>query len=884
MLIGVVFAAAGSFWMFALLRSDSGQPGVAGPLFALGGLLTGVAQVLLGVVQLRRDAPPMVAPPPSGGGEPGLHSLDPPVGLLEEHVRGRAALITELVGLDRWSARWGPRRVARCRVLHGMGGSGKTTVALAIAERLRQRGVRVWWISAATATDLQTGMRQLAAQVGATDAEIDRAWAGLASATDLLWRGLAAYSGRWLMVIDNADDPHILAPADEVVAAGRGWVRPMLSRGGAILVTTRDSRAAVWTAANPVRGREWLRLQPVDVLPAVDGARVLLDHAGSVAGTPEQAAALADRLGGLPLALGLAGRYLDDANQLPLPGAITTFVGYRRALTTGGVNAVFDHPDVALSDAGARRVIDLTWELSLDLLAERGLAQARTVLRLLAVLADSPIPYPLLDPTVMAASPLFADLDPPRLRGLLQALAGLGLIDLTRADPASGDTAHRHPGAGALRLHPLIRDTSRHHLDQSGQTANTVALATELLRHAIAIAPDQPEQPTSWPTWRLLASHALQLVPVVMATDCDPTVMSHAAAMARQATDYLGAIGLYATARNESQTIFKACQQVLGAEHPDTLGARHNVASLTGRAGDASSSRDQFAGFLPARERLSGPEHPDTLLVRHHLADWTGEAGDAVAARDQFAALLPVLERVYGPEHPDTLHGRYHLADWTGEAGDASAARDQFAALLPQFERVSGPEHPDTLLVRHYLADWTGEAGDAFAARDQFAALLPVLERVYGPEHPETQHGRYHLAAWTGEAGDPVAARDQLAALLPQFERVCGPEHPGTVSTRNILAEWTGRAGDPVAARDQLTALLPQVERVCGAEHPNTLMVRNTLADSTGQAGDSVAARDQLAALLPLRERISGPEHPNTLLVRNNLAEWTGHAQRHHDP
>ncbi len=919
LLTGVVFAAAGCVWLVALSLNDSGQSRVAGSFLALGGLLTGVAQVLLGIVQLRRDTPPVAAPLAPGGGRPGVHSLDPPLGLLEEQVRGRAVLITELVGLDRWWARRGPRRVVRVRVLHGMGGSGKTTVALAVAQQLRQRGVRVWWVSAATAADLQTGMRELAAQVGATDAEIDRAWSGLGSATDLLWRGLAAYSGRWLLVIDNADDPHILAPADEVVAAGRGWVRPVLSRSGAILVTSRDRRASVWTATDPVRGREWCRLQPVDVLPAADGARVLLDHAGPGAGTVEQAAALAGRLGGLPLALGLAGRYLADANQLPLPGAITTFTAYQRALTTDGVTAVFDHPAEALRDARARRVIDRTWELSLDLLAQRGLAQARALLRLLAVLADSPIPCQLLDPAVMAVSPLFADLNPPRLRGLLQALAGLGLVDLNRAHTAPENNAHQHPVAATLRLHPLIRDTSRHHLDQSGQTATTVALAAALLYHAVTSAPDPPEQPTSWPAWQLLTPHALYLVSAVTATNRDPTVMSHAAAAARQATDYLGAIGLYATAQSQSQVMLHACQQVLGPEHPDTLAAQHNLAGWTGRAGDPAAARDQLAALLPLRHRACGPEHPDTLLARVRLAHWTGEAGDPAAARDQLAALLPQLERLTGPEHPHTLQLRRHLADWTGEAGDRgaalppvrdqfsgpghpdtllarhnlaapewmgragdpAAARDQYAALLPRWERVYGPEHPDTLAVRNNLADWTGRAGDPAAARDHFAALVPLRERISGPEHPDTLLARHNLAGWTGEAGDPAAARDQLAALVPLRERISGPEHPYTLAMRSNLAGSTGRAGDPAAARDQYAALLPVRERASGPEHPHTLLARSDLAFWTGEAGDPAAARDQLAALLPRWEQVHGPEHPSTLLVRDNLAGWTRQAERH---
>src|SRR5260370_36251310 len=125
MLTGVVFAAAGCVWLVALSRNDSGQSRVAGSLLALGGLLTGVAQVLLGIEQLRRDTPPVAAPLAPGGGRPGVHSLDPPLGLLEEQGRGRAVLITELVGLDRWWARAGPLRAGRAPVPGGLWRTGQ---------------------------------------------------------------------------------------------------------------------------------------------------------------------------------------------------------------------------------------------------------------------------------------------------------------------------------------------------------------------------------------------------------------------------------------------------------------------------------------------------------------------------------------------------------------------------------------------------------------------------------------------------------------------------------------------------------------------------------------------------------------------------------------
>ncbi|WP_432830535.1 tetratricopeptide repeat protein [Dactylosporangium sp. CA-092794] len=831
-------------------------------------LWVGIASLLVSVVgpmvQVRYERrAALAASMGSTGGPPppaGMASLDIPYAMAAQDVHGRDALIAELTDLYRWRA----RHRLRIHVLHGMGGSGKTTVALQAAHRLQKAGVIVWWVSAADATDLRTGLRQVTTRLGATAQELDRDWAD--NAPDVLWRRLMECPGRWLLVIDNADDPRMLAPDGETVAAQRGWIRPFSTRRGAIVVTTRDGDPRTWGA--------WCQLRHVGTLSTVDGAQVLLSHAGSRAGTAAQAAALATRLGGLPLALGLAGRYIADSWP-PLPGSIGTFAAYQAALDVDGASAVFIDPGGTLSPNQARAVIARTWELSLDLLDERGLAQARPLLRLLSLLADAPIPYPLiLHPMMFAASPLFAQIDAARLHGLLHALSTLGLLDLDNTSTDGADPTST-PTMATLRLHLLIRDTSRHHLEVSGDTAASLTLATGLLERATADA-GPPRDPTTWPRWRALSPHCFHLMALVSAQSNSNAQMTvQAATAALRAARYLAETGLYTAALTQATTILDTVQRVLGAEHPAVLQARHDVALFTGRAGDAVAARDQYAALLPIRERVLGAEHPDTLSTRHTLASWTGNAGDAVAARDQYAALLSIRERILGAEHPDTLATRHNLARETGNAGDAVAARDQFAALLQLFEQVPGAEHPNTLATRHNLARETGNAGDAVAARDQFAALLPLYERILGAEHPETLATRHNLAWATGNAGDAVAARDQFAALLSIRERVLGAEHPDTLATRHNLARETGNAGDAVAARDQFAALLSIRERVLGAEHPDTLATRHNLARATGNAGDAVAARDQFAALLPIRERVLGAEHPDTLDTRHNLAYWT---------
>ena len=805
---------------------------------------------------------------------------------------GRRELLAELdirlaTGDDPW-----PRTVVLC----GLGGTGKTSVALEYSHRhLAAVGV-AWQLAAENAIVLAAGFGQLAAQLGVGDDPDSGDPVASVHAV------LAAFPDQWLLVFDNAPDR----------ASVEGFLPP--AGRGRLLITSQHQH---WPHAQSLQ---------VPVLSTEVAGEFLVNRTGD----PDERVAkdLAAELGGLPLALEQAAAYI-QATGTSLVGYLSIFRDRRADLLARGEAA--GHP----ADVAATLGLALS-RLGGEAPAAAGLA------RLLACLAPEPVPLALL-----LADPQTVDMLALEVTVTLGPLLG---------DPvAVGDAvaALRHyslvtpAGDSQVLMHRLVQTVALSHMpmDVAGQWGQAAAALIE------AAVPADTDLPSAWPVCAVLLPHVRAVLDLTSggmsriacylgfsgsypaARDLFQLIADaygkdeaygpehrHSLAARRELAKWTGLAGDVAGARDQLAALLPIHEEVLGPEHPGTLEARGHLAYYTGVSGDAAGARDYFAALRPITERVLGAEHQDTLDVRANLARWTGEAGDAAGARDQYAALLPVFEQALGPEnpgtmitrenlayytgvsgdaagardqlaallpiaeqvlgpaHPDTLDARFNLARWTGEAGDAAAARDQYAALVPITERVQGAEHPDTLMARGSLARWTGKAGDTAGARDQLAALLPVAERVLGTEHPDTLDDRGGLARWTGEAGDAAGARDQLAALLPITERVRGPEHPDTLADRGGLARWTGEAGDAAAARDQYAALVPITERVQGAEHPDTLADRGGLARWTGEAGDAAAARDQYAALLPITERVQGAEHPDTLMARGSLARWTGEA------
>ena len=331
-----------------------------------------------------RVAPPpglRLASPPTPGSPPSPLPVAAPLGKLPPDVRGRDGLLGEL----RRALRPYPWRACRAFVIAGMGGLGKSTVALTAARMAKQRGYRVWWVRAADSALLTSGMLEVLRELGAPESVTVPVREGARTAPARAWEflnGDHVAGRRWLLVFDGADNPAVLAGADATTPAdGTGWLPA--DPAGMVIVTTRIRDPQVWGTRVTLR-----ELKPLD---NEVGAEVLRDLAPEVADPGgHEARELSRRLGGLPLALHLAGTYLGS------PFARwSTFADYREALD--GVELPAAIADIEEQGADIHATVQRTWDLSLDALVAEGRPQARPLLLVLSCFAPAtPIPAWLL--------------------------------------------------------------------------------------------------------------------------------------------------------------------------------------------------------------------------------------------------------------------------------------------------------------------------------------------------------------------------------------------------------------------------------------------------------------------------------------------------------
>jgi hypothetical protein len=493
---------------------------------------------------------------------------------------------------------------------------------------------------------------------------------------------------------------------------------------------------------------------PLGRLSDLEAGKVLLDLAPR-AGDLSQARALGARLGGLPLALQLAGRYLGSEF---IENA--SFDSYRNRLDTGLRAAVLTDPDPDDPDAGTRGTVRSTSELSLDALADHGLPEARPLLRLLSCYAPAlPIPLSLLNTDLLppllessappadnphAREPASSNSRYPRLDQLLSGLDRLGLIDSavlseSEADQSragQGDDGRRLDGRKAFVVHPVIADTNRAYLLEPGPSDAQPELVRQTAVDLLAAALDglNDDVPRDWPAIRVLTPHLQALVASsapwlddghleALLQAAGTTSMAHAQMMADD------------TGIELLTNVLSACTDRAVISTQSYLVARQQLASLlmNHRPADAETIyREVLAAQLP----LWPEDDPGNLAVRHSLAAAIASQGRAEEARAAFARLLPAEQRVLGKDDSTTLATREQLATLLYAEHRYADAETAFTALLADEQRLFGEQSKRAFAIRHNLASAIFmQEGRQHEAETTFRQLLSDERHELGAEH-----------------------------------------------------------------------------------------------------------------------------------------------------
>jgi tetratricopeptide (TPR) repeat protein len=726
----------------------------------------------------------------------------------------------------------------------GLGGTGKTQMALQFAYSVKERWPEfsILWVPALSMESFEQACGSIAkalriSQAGGGDDDDD--------VKELVQHYLSSSrAGRWLLVVDNADDVDIFFGTEQ--SKGIANYLPE-SETGVVVYTTRTPEIAELARGDVLELGAMDRQDAATFLTkSLTRKTLLCDDATTTE--------LLDELTYLPLAIAQAAAYL-NRNRMPVAKYLQLLRGTEQDLVRL-LSREFRDDTRYKQSANA---VATTWVVSFSQIREHDVAAA-DLLAFISCVEWKAIPRSLLPEA--------------QLEGEMEEAIGTlcGYSFLTRRGGESGetetntgeeeDTETQVEREEWYDIHRLVHLATRIWVKEHG---NAGEVAEDAVRHVADVFPSDDYENRA--VWRGYLPHALRLLDGGQESSI------------REQSKLCLLVGrcLYVDGRMWEAVVWleRSCEQrsQLGEDDPGRLLSQHNLARAYQADGQVHKAVALLQHVVEVSEKTLAAEHPDRLASQHELARAYQADGQVHKAVTLLEHIVEVEEKTLAAEHPSRLASQHELAGAYQADGQVHKAVALLEQVVEVHKKTLAAEHPDRLASQHELAGAYRADGQVRKAVALLEHVVEVREKTLAAEHPDRLASQHELAGAYQADGQVHKAVALLEQVVEVHKKTLAAEHPSRLTSQHSLARAYRADGQVHKAVGLLEHVVEVREKTLAAEHPDRLASQHELAgayQADGQVHKAVGLLEHAVAVEAgtLRE-----DHPSRLVSVEALAD-----------
>ncbi|KAH6653418.1 hypothetical protein BKA67DRAFT_593315 [Truncatella angustata] len=703
----------------------------------------------------------------------------------------------EIAEMRRTLSSDGSRRVV---VLHGLGGIGKTQLAVAYTKRYRDEYSAILWLNIKDEASIQQSFTKVAMQIlrqhpdasGLNALDLQQNHEEVIEAVKA-WLSLPGNT-RWLLVYDNYDNPRL---ADRVDDTGIDINRFLpMSYQGSILVTTRLSQVDIG-----------YRIRVTKLESVEDSLDILLTTSGRDGlDNDTDARDLVEELDGLPLALATAGAYL---RHVPVSlGKYLRLYKISWARLHASTPSLGSYQDHTLSS---------TWQISYEQIKSQN-SLAANLLQWWAYFDNEDVWFELFQH--------YGDDGPAWIYELHDELnfnSAMGILHNYGFVEPYSFTSELLESKG-YSIHACLHSWTVHILNQGWDDClNKLAL------ECIASKVPSQDDDQFWLLQRRLLAHAI--------TSC--ATFQNGDDGLDWAFYNLGNLYKDQGKMQEAEEMYlralRGYENAWGPDHTSTLSTVNNLGALYKAQGKMQEAEEMYLRALRGKENAWGPDHTSTLDTVNNLGALYKAKGKMQEAEEMYLRALRGKENASGPDHTSTLNTVNNLGNLYSDQGKMQEAEEMYLRALRGKENAWGPDHTSTLDTVNNLGNLYKAQGKMQEAEEMYLRALRGYENVWGPDHTSTLDTVNNIGLLYADQGKLQEAEEMYLRALRGYENAVGPQHIAryrpAINTTWGFGALLWDQGKLVEARTYYQRAHDNLEALLGPQHRDVQSLHNALLE-----------------------------------------------------
>jgi tetratricopeptide (TPR) repeat protein len=606
--------------------------------------------------------------------------------------------------------------ISQPQAVYGLGGIGKTQLALQYTYLHRKEYEAIFWVESEGEQELQFNYSSIAQPLKLKEKDEKKIQSVIIAV-----RAWLATNQKWLLVFDGANNPE--------------FIRPLIPRynKGHIIITSRSNRFDYPGVLQPIELTEMSEDEAVGFLLK----RVRREEISE--SENEAARELACLLGYLPLALEQAGAFI-AAKQILFQDYLLSYRRRQIRLFESSWPVTGDYP----------RSIAETWRMNLD----EAIKEEETIegiLNISAFFSPDSIPLELISAGAEHLnSALLGDLKkedntPIIIHSYLEPLVRYSLIRL-------------NPDARTFSMHPLVQEVYKNQLGEN-VSCEWVYIAIRILNKAF------PEVYfKSWPACNRLLPHALSVLNQNEEMNLN----------VGEITNLVNNVGHYLLERNQLDEAEKWLRKGLEVEKEMGREKHHNCATIMDKIAAIKYMKNEydeverlFLESIEIKKASLGTNSSDYAAGLNNLGGLYLKKGNLEKAEDYLSRSLTLKRDLLEEKHPEIGSSLVNFAGVLSMNGKVDQAERYLSESIGIFAECEGERSPSVALAKISMALVNEKQNRYNEAESNYRDSISILKKELPQNHPQLISAVGYFVRFLKKQNREQEA-DEFAAMFPE--------------------------------------------------------------------------------------------------------------------
>ena len=332
----------------------------------------------------------------------------------------------------------------------------------------------------------------------------------------------------------------------------------------------------------------------------------------------------------------------------------------------------------------------------------------------------------------------------------------------------------------------------------------------------------------------------------------------------REAGDYDAAI-------ESSKLALKIREALFGEESEITASTYTGLALAYCSACKFEESLSLQKKAISIFEKTLGVEDPDVAVACNNAGIVCDELGLYDEAIELYKRAIAIYIKAFGDEHPDTADSYGNMANAHISRGEYDKAKVLCKKALNIRAKILGENHPDVATLYNSMGLIELSKGYFEDSLDWYNKALDIQLDTLGEEHPLTATTYNNIAVAYEEMDECEKALIWYGKALKIREKVLESEHAEVIATYNNIGVVYYKEDNLEKAFEYFENVLETRKRLYAPDHTEMAGIYNNIALVYYKKGDFTKAFELLDSAKCIREKNLGESHPDTAMTYANI-------------